>query len=56
MHMHLNQDTGLFFVAPEVIRTARGADAPAFIALRDPLVVMHGASMAIWNQGFLLLQ
>ena len=32
--MGLNQDSTSLSVAPEVLRTSRGADAPAFVALR----------------------
>ena len=32
-----NQDSASSSVAPEVLRTSRGADAPAFFALRAPL-------------------
>ena len=35
--MNANQDSTSSFVAPEVLRTSRGADAPAFVALRAPL-------------------
>jgi hypothetical protein len=32
-----NQDSTSSFVAPEVLSTSRGADAPAFVAFRAPL-------------------
>ena len=35
--MNANQDSTSSSVAPEVLRTSRGAYAPAFVALRAPL-------------------
>ena len=35
--MGTNQDSTSSSVAPEVLRTSRGADAPTFVALRAPL-------------------
>ena len=35
--MGVNQDITSSFVCPEVLRISRGAEAPAFVALRAPL-------------------